>query len=127
LSKIMLSPRRVSVLAALLASTSTAAAFSMQMNYKHSYNGFKKQTWPASFSDTLGGKGAVPESGSSAGPATSDLPPAKVSNISASSLPADILNVVGDPYPPQPSVSILRSAPNPNRQGYDAAVDPSAP
>ena len=96
----MLSPRRVSVLAALLASTSTAAAFSMQMNYKHSYNGFKKQTWPASFSDTLGGKGAVPESGSSAGPATSDLPPAKVSNISASSLPADILNVVGDPYPP---------------------------
>ena len=101
----MVSSSRCSVLAALLASASTAAAFSMQMNYKHRYGGFNQQSWPTSFSDTLGGKGPVPSSEASAVTATSDLPPAKASTTSASSLSSDLLNIVGDPYPPQPAVS----------------------
>ena len=68
----MLSPRRVSVLAALLASTSTAAAFSMQMNYKHRYGKTNQLTWPTSFAipgkqTGGGGKGFVPESDDSPG------------------------------------------------------------
>ena len=101
----MVSSSRSSLLAAILASASTAAAFSMQMNYKHRYGNWK-QTWPTSFSDTLGGKGPVPSSEASAVTATSDLPPAKASTTSASSLSSDLLNIVGDPYPPQPAVTL---------------------
>ena len=145
---------RVSLLVAILASASTAAAFSMQMNYKHRYGGFNQQSWPTSFSDTLGGKGPVPSSEASAVTATSDLPPAKASTTSASSLSSDLLNIVGDPYPPQPAVScytpqavsavwggdptknipmqvsalwgITKSGPA-NRLGIEPVVDPSAP
>ena len=105
-NRTMIFSSRTSVLAALLASVSTAAAFSMQMNYKHRYGGFNQQSWPTSFSDTLGGKGPVPSSEASAVTATSDLPPAKASTTSASSLSVDLLNIVGDPYPPQPAVTL---------------------
>ena len=98
----MVSSSRSSLLAAILASASTAAAFSMQMNYKHRYGNWK-QTWPASFSDAVYGKGAVPMQESSV--ETTPERPFEPTTTSASSLPTDLLNVVGDPYPPQPAVS----------------------
>ena len=104
----MVSSRRCSVLAALLTSGSTAAAFSMQMNYKHRYGKTNQLTWPSSFADPGkqtggGGKGFVPNADSSV--ATADHPTPKTSSMSASSLSSDLLNIVGDPYPPQPAVS----------------------
>ena len=99
---------RVSLLVAILASASTAAAFSMQMNYKHRYGKTNQLTWPSSFAipgkqTGGGGKGFVPNADSSV--ATADHPTPKTSSMSASSLSSDLLNVVGDPYPPQPAVS----------------------
>ena len=106
----MVSSSRCSVLAALLASASTAAAFSMQMNYKHRYGKTNQLTWPSSFADPGkqtggGGKGFVPNADSSV--ATADHPTPKTSSMSASSLSSDLLNVVGDPYPPQPAITCL--------------------
>ena len=105
----MVSSRRCSVLAALLASGSTAAAFSMQMNYKHRYGKTNQLTWPSSFAipgkqTGGGGKGFVPDADSSV--ATADHPTPKTSSMSASSLSSDLLNIVGDPYPPQPAVTL---------------------
>ena len=148
---------RVSLLVAILASASTAAAFSMQMNYKHRYGKTNQLTWPSSFADPGkqtggGGKGFVPNADSSV--ATADHPTPKTSSMSASSLSSDLLNIVGDPYPPQPAVScytpqavsavwggdptknipmqvsalwgITKSGPA-NRLGIEPVVDPSAP
>ena len=105
----MVSSSRCSVLAALLASASTAAAFSMQMNYKHRYGKTNQLTWPSSFADPGkqtggGGKGFVPNADSSV--ATADHATPKTSSMSASSLSSDLLNIVGDPYPPQPAVTL---------------------
>ena len=104
----MVSSSRASLLVAILASASTAAAFSMQMNYKHRYGKTNQLTWPSSFADPGkqtggGGKGFVPDADSSV--ATADHPTPKTSSMSASSLSSDLLNIVGDPYPPQPAVS----------------------
>ena len=102
---------RVSLLVAILASASTAAAFSMQMNYKHRYGKTNQLTWPTSFAipgkqTGGGGKGFVPESDDS--PADNvNHPTPKTSSMSASSLSSDLLNVVGDPYPPQPAITCL--------------------
>ena len=106
----MVSSRRSSLLAAILASASTAAAFSMQMNYKHRYGKTNQLTWPSSFAipgkqTGGGGKGFVPDADSSV--ATADHPTPKTSSMSASSLSSDLLNVVGDPYPPQPAITCL--------------------
>ena len=105
----MVSSSRASLLVAILASASTAAAFSMQMNYKHRYGKTNQLTWPSSFADPGkqtggGGKGFVPNADSSV--ATADHPTPKTSSMSASSLSSDLLNIVGDPYPPQPAVTL---------------------
>ena len=91
--------QRTSLLAAaLVASASTAAAFSVQMQYKHSYvatSGYVKQSWPAPFSNTLGGKGPVPVG--------------SYTNV-ASAPPADMLNVLGDPFRADPAITVSKPA-----------------